>query len=389
MKKILFLILTTSAFSLMAETSEDQKKLEARAIMDGVYGSFLKVIPYVYSDENVIAELKKNKTKKAELLKNLGDLSEFFKSAKHVEYFQRPGFRPSLETMNHHLEDTIAAVNADNYTFAQKRISAVTSLCISCHSQLSAKGAKNAFGDSLIKSERSEFKSDLAFANYLYLVRRFDEAEKYFVKALDEGLLEKGSQEIYPALRKVISIHTKINFNQKKAKQFTERFLKSKNLPILARQTLLSWDSSLNKWQDFDPSKVTDISAFINTYLVPLEEVKEHTGEGVNDISLLIASGVLSKYLNDHPETTMAPEILYWLAIAERRLSQTFYFTISDLYLKDCVQKYSASPFAKKCYNLYESNVEYGYTGSAGTDIPPEEKRELARLRGYLSKKKN
>jgi hypothetical protein len=384
--KILLLTLVLSFNTAMANTdavANDDSKIQAKAIMGGVYESFVKVIPYVYSGENSVEILKKDPAKKAELIKNLTDISDFFKSAKHVEYFQRPGFRPSLDTMNGHLTDTINSVQNNNFAFAQKRLSAVTSLCISCHSQLSGQGTANAFGDAINKAKRSDFESDYAFGNYLYLIRRFDDSEKFLNLALERSLKESRSHELYSSLRRVISIHTKISFNYDKANSFVNKYKKDLRLPVLAKTTLESWSKSLVPWKKFDSGKVNSIEEFIKTHLNPLEELKEQTG-GDNDITLLIASGVLSKYLNDHPQTPNAPLILYWLAVAERRLSTTYFFTLSDLYLKDCVRLYPKTAFAKKCYALYEENIQFGYSGSGGTDIPPDEKRELARMRALL-----
>lgn len=386
MKKLIFIAMASISIS-SANTeivNNDDSKVQAKAVMDGVYESFVKVIPYVYSDENSMEILKKDNAKKAELLKNLTDLSLFFKSAKHVEYFQRPGFRPSLDSMNSHLSDTINSINSNNFIFAQKRLNALTSLCVSCHSQLSSKGASNAFGDAINKSKRDDFESDYAYGNYLYLVRHFDESDKYLNMAIDRALKESRSHELYSSLRKVISIHTKISFDYKKANDFVTKYVADPKLPALAKSTLVAWQNGLKGWSTFNPAKVEPIEKFIKTYLAPLEEMKESTGQGDNDITLLVSSGVLSKYLNDHPKTKNAPQILYWLSVAEKRLSNTYFFTLSDLYLKDCVRLYSKNPFARKCYNLYESNIEYGYTGSGGTDVPPEEKHELARLREYL-----
>ena len=101
-------------------------------------------------------------------------------------------------------------------------------------------------------------------------------------------------------------------------------------------------------------------------------------------MTLLVSSGVLSKYLNDNPKSKLVPEILYWLSIAERRLSNTYFFSLSDLYLKDCVRLYPKSKYAKKCYQEYADNIEFGYSGSSGTDIPVEEKQELEQLKKYL-----
>lgn len=385
MRVWLFLVffMANQSFATTNKTDEETKT-QAKAVMGGVYETFLKIIPYVYTDGDSLIMLKKDAQKKEELLKNLNDLSVFFKSAKHVEYFQRPGFRPSLDTMNIHLAETINSVTNNHFSFAQKRLSALTSLCISCHSQLSSKGAENAFSTLINKAKREEFESDYAFGNYLYLIRNFAESEKYLNLSIEGALKESKSHELYSSLRRTVSIYTKISFDYQKAKAFTEKYSTEKQMPKLAKSMVSSWDAGLLKWKDFNPQKVTDIDAFIRTYLSPLEEVKEVTGEGDNDITLLIASGVLSKYLNDYPKSKNTPEILYWISVAERRLSNTYFFTISDLYLKDCIKKYSKSPFAKKCYNLYESNVEEGFMGSSGLDVPPSEKQELVKLKSFL-----
>lgn len=386
MKKFALLLIAVTNLSYASSTivNNEDSKLQAKAVMGGVYEAFIKVAPYVYSDENSLESLKKDKAKKEELIKNLTDLSAFFNSARHVEYFQRPGFKPSLESMNSHLADTINSVNSNNFSFAQKRLSALTSLCISCHTQLSAQGSENAFGEAIKKSKRADFESDYAFGNYLFLIRHFEDSEKFLKLAIDKALVESRSYELYSSLRRVISIHTKIDFNYKKANEFVNKYVKDPKMPTLAKNTLQAWSKSLVPWKNFNPKKYGTIEEFIKIHLSPLEEIREQTGQGDNDITLLVASGILSKYLNDNPGTPSAPQILYWLSIAERRLSNTYFFTLSDLYLKDCVRLYSSSPFAKKCYNLYEENVQFGYTGSSGVDVPPEEKKELQRLRSYL-----
>ncbi len=359
-------------------------KTEARVIMDGVYESFIKVIPYVYSEQKYLESMRADGGQKDKLLKNLTDISGFFKSARHVEYFQRPGFRPSLETINQHMNDTINAVKSDNYIFAQKRLKSLTALCISCHSQLSEVAAENTFGNAISKVNRKSFESDYAYGNYLFLVRRFSEAENYFDLAIENSIKNQSEEELFPSLRKLISINTKIKLNTTNANLFIDKYLKDPKLPILAKNTLMTWKKSLKKWKGVDTSKIKSIDKFIKKYLGPLEKSKDDTAGGENDITLLIGSGVLSKHLNDSPKTKLAPEILYWLSIAERRLSNSFFYSLSDLYLKDCVMLYKKSSYAKKCYKEYADNIEFGYSGSGGTDIPAEEKQELERLKKFL-----
>lgn len=400
MRQFMVMSILLGIVSLQANAlTPTESEAQAKAVMGSVYGSFVKIIPYVYSDTSKIESLKleKNKKEKEELVKNLTDISDFFKGAKHVEFFQKPGFKPSLESINEHLDQTLMSINAHNFLFAGKRLNTLAALCVSCHSQLSSESVKNAFGDEINKSKRDNFDSDYGYGNYLFLVRRFTEAKVYLERGIDESLKKVGDAtkgisaserdfnfELFSALRRLISLHTKVQFNFPMAQAFIKKYQNDKRLTGLSRETLNQWGKDLDRWKKFDPSSVKNISSFIKENLTPLEFDKVQLTNGDKDVTLLVSAGVLTKFLSQNPNSDLAPEILYWLAIAERRLSHTYFFSLSDLYLKDCVKKYPTSPYAKKCYQEYAENIEFGFSGSGGVDIPADEKRELDKLKSYL-----
>jgi tetratricopeptide (TPR) repeat protein len=374
-----------SAAAFSAEPEIAPAEAQAKAVMSNVYDSYVKIIPYAYSTKNIFGEFK-NKKEKAELLKNLTDLSQFFKSAKHAELFQRPGFRPSLEAITNHLDETIMSVESDSFIFAQKRLNVIGALCVTCHSQLPESVSKNAFRDN-IKEKRERFDSDFAYANYLYLVRRFDDSKKYFEKAINTALgtsTRSANQEVLASLRKIVSIDTKIKFNYEGARASIEKWEKDSRLSINDRKILKRWIDSLKLWKGFDPSSIKSMPSFIEKNLSPLDMKKEIIFTGEEDVTLLISSGVLFNFLVENPDSALAPEILYWLSLAEHRMGQSYFFSLGDLYLKDCIRKYPSSPYAKKCYQEYADSIEAGYSGSSGTDIPAGEKRELNKLKSLL-----
>lgn len=380
-QKITLLVIALSSAFVFASTDQN---IEAKAIMDGVYLSFTKIIPYVYNDPAKAKNLFENQAKNKELIKNLENISMMFQGAKHVEFFQKPGFRPSLDIINAHLSETIGSIKSGNYKFAQKRMHAMTSLCISCHTQMTDKLAANSFGIDLEKESSREFENHYAYANYLYLMRKFDKSITFYEKAITESLAKKDDQVIFASLRKIISIYTKIDFNYKKANSFIEKYESNKKLPPLAISLLNNWRVSLNKWKKFDAKKVKSAKVFVDTYLAPLESSDLSSVQGENDIAFLITSGVLTKFLSENMDQSLIPEALYWLAISERRLNESYFYSLSDLYLKECITKYSSSPFAPKCFAEYKENIEFGFSGSLGTDIPVEEKQELERLKKLL-----
>lgn len=366
--------------------SEEPVPSEAKIVMDRVHESFVKIIPYIYS-EKLLAELKdkKNEDKKEEVIHTLNDISNFFKTAKHVDTFQKPGFTPSLETINSHMNDTLLSVKSNNTTYASKRLKAMSAICLSCHSQLQD---LKTFAQDIPKAQKDLFPRAFDYANYLMLLRKFPEAQKNYELALSENLktpnADSANEIISTSLKRVISIHTKINFEPKSALEFVRKYKNEPNLFKIAKDTLNVWEKDLVKWQSFNPKNLKSVDQFINKYLNPIANDKEQTAIGENDITLLVASGILSRDLNARPKSKDVPEILYWLAIAEKRLGSSYLFSLGDLYLKECIQQYPKSPFAKKCYKEYEDNITFGYSGSAGTDIPEDEKKELARLKSLL-----
>lgn len=379
-----FIGLCTSA--VFASEQSDQQA-QAKAVMGKVYDSYVKIIPYAYTTNYNFKEFGNKKREKAELLKNLTDLSQFFKNARHAEFFQRPGFRPSLETINNHLEETILSVESDNFIFAQKRLNVIGALCVSCHSQLPESVAKNAFGNEILKEQRDRFESDFAYGNYLYLVRRFPESKIYFEKSLNKTLSNENKNsnpDIIAALGKILAVDTKIKFDYAKANAFLEKWEKDKRLSLNDIKKVQRWSLDLKKWKGFDPTSIKSPSVLISKYLSPLDMKKEIHFAGEDDITFLISSGLLLNFLVENPETSYAPEILYWMSLAEKRMAQTYFFSLGDLYLKDCIKKYPSSPYAKKCYQEYADSIEAGFTGSSGTDIPVEELKELKKLKSLL-----
>lgn len=128
-----------------------ESERETKAVMNQVYESYINIVPFIYS--NVELDKKNSEV----LLGHLNNISEAFKKAKHVDMLQIPGFKPSLDTINIHLKETIDSLNAKNTIFAKARLQAMTTLCMNCHGQIGESVAKNAFGDSLYKANRQGF----------------------------------------------------------------------------------------------------------------------------------------------------------------------------------------------------------------------------------------
>lgn len=356
---------------------------ESRAIMDGVYTSFSKMIPVMYLDNNRGTDFLKNKKSKAELLSNLNDIQDYFSDASHVEFFQKPGFRPSLEVIHYHVKDTINAVESSNFQFAQKKMKALTGICISCHTQLQSTIGPVDFTKHVKKESKKDFDSNYSYANYLYLMRDYTQAKVAYEDVVKEASKKGNNKEVLSSLRRIFSISTKVEFNYAETKKMIEKYTTILSGNDQAQDLLKVWDKSLEEWKGFDPKKVKSVREFVDKYLVK-KDARTLTVDDKNDITYLISSGYLASQLALGDLGDQAAAALYYMAIAEKALSETYFYSLGDIYLKDCIMQYPKNKYAKLCYEEYKNGVEFGYTGSSGTDIPEFEQKELKRLKALI-----
>ena len=136
----------------------------------------VKLVPYISNELKYI-----DPKNKENINQHLHTLLQTFKGEKHNKDFKKIALAPSYSTIKEHLQETIDSFNSSykDFSFAQAR--SITPLCLSCHNQI-PKEYKSSFslGIKKIKSER--FKTDFEYAEFLYLVRNYSHAEKYYLK---------------------------------------------------------------------------------------------------------------------------------------------------------------------------------------------------------------
>ncbi len=396
MKKILCaLVLITLVSSSWAQT----KPKNTKQVMNEVFNSFVKLIPYM-NNEMKFQDPKSSGV----IISNLTNISNAFKNSEHIKTFKTPGFQPSYEVVKDHLQHTIDAFNTNNKLFARTRLKATASLCISCHTQLS--GGKRGFITSVNAVGRGNFDNDFEYAEFLFVTRNFNKSIRYFDRAITkrmekneelkkindkvgasgaEGYLDRS---IGQSLNRILTTYTKVYFRPDKAITSLSKYENDPKISKMIREDVKDWIKQLKVWKNsktvYSLNKESDLRSFINTYLSPLVGNDKTVEDGSQDVTLLVASGFLTKYLAQRPNSKLVPEILYWLSIADRSLNFNFFYSLSDVYLKECITRYPKSEFAPKCFKEYEQNVIFGYSGSGGTSIPEEEKKELERLKKFL-----
>jgi hypothetical protein len=161
-------------------------------------------------------------------------------------------------------------------------------------------------------------------------------------------------------------------------------------MPPYLKADLKAWIKQFKQWEKEDIFELKDptedqVKIFIQKHL----EKPSHNqnAENPNVVNYLYASGILFEFFSRHPKSALTPDILYWLAVCDRGVNNNFFFSLADIYLKDCITQFPKAPVAQKCYKEYEENTIASYSGSSGTKIPDDAKQELLKLKSLIELK--
>jgi hypothetical protein len=222
-------------------------------------------------------------------------------------------------------------------------------------------------------------------ANFFFLIRRYDFALNQFEKLI-RGYPTSGvsSDQLNEVFRRRLAIYVRVLRNPKLGVLALKEDLKNTKLPRDTRQNVLEWISALEKLS-LEPTDVSEwktpaLIAYVNKKL-PFQANRKMPTSDPQLITMLYLSGLLYERLYKEPSGPYTQELLYNLAICERSLAPVIWYSISEIYLKECVVKFPRQPFSKKCFDAYEDGMRERFMGRT----PPESIRQsIEALRSYL-----
>jgi hypothetical protein len=375
-----------SEVRLAATTTESQADLDVKNLMHGFYGHLVKLKPFFVAP----GEFEKKENHK-EISGHLNSLEKEIKGAMKGKVFASPGQKISLESFQTHVSEMKNVFDSGNKAYAHWMLVSSTSLCMSCHTQLpQSKDSK--FG---MVSDYTGLSADKIFgeAEFNFISRRFDLALKGYMMLIDGYSKNQLAPELLDrSVRRVVSIYARVKRDPVGGSLQFERLYKNKNLPKFIQDNSKAWMGLFNIWKKEgkdEISKMTgkEVVAFANKHMKKGLWDKMIEAGDPRVVTNLRVSGVLYEYLFQHPTGPETPEILYLLARAEYALGSDFFFSLSDLYLKECIVTYPKSEIAKECYREYEESVVVSYSGSSGTHLPADVQKNLRRLKSMVYSK--
>ena len=352
-----------------------------QAQMTGAFIALTELVPYL-ADKKEFADPKNAPF----ITKKISDLKDSFKASKHDKVLKTDLFAPSYALINADLPVTLEAFKAGRTDFAQWRLREVSSHCIDCHGRLPTT-FPSSFQNGSIAIDKSKYKDVYSLGIAQLIVRRYADAKDSFTRSIEDKILRKEFDSLELPLKQLLMIDAKILKAPGNSLAILNHYSIRKDLPQALMKDMASWTKSLKLWQTSPLlksglTKDAEAAALITNSLEPLLLkniiLEEHS------VDLLFASGLLSNYLYAHPLSAKAPELNYWIGWCEKYLKRDSFFDSGDLFLKQCVRRYSDHPIAKKCLDEYKDSVMFNFTGTSGTYIPNDVKKELKELEDLI-----
>ena len=290
----------------------------------------------------------------------------------------------SYEYMLAHLATIREAFSHLELNFVRSQLYELGAICTSCHTQDTRtrtlfQGAK-----------RERFSDDHSYAEFNYITRNYPLALRYY-DAFLRSSSRKTELEIIQPLQRVITVFVQVRNNPDLAVQSLRAYLPLAQHTSATREQLLGWIKGAQLLAPIareagELSEFTQLERFVQRVLAePLNSLEAAYADPVQEVERVWLRGVLYRYLSRHATESEVPKILYWLALSNRAIDYNFYFSLSDLYLKECMTHFPRHAIARQCFQEYESYVRNLYAGSGGDFMPEEVRQELQRFRRQVN----
>lgn len=264
------------------------------------------------------------------------------------------------------------ALKKGNRSYARSILRTIPSYCITCHTRNDS-GVQFAelplepSSKSLTPVERGEF-----FA----ATRQFDRAQQEFISVIrDSRTANRYPLDWLKGVRDSLNIAVRVKQDPAQASDIVLAVLDTPGAPAFVKQDAKVWKNSIEDWKNEAPRELKTedgLHAEALRLMNDAREVQKYPMDRTADILYLRASAVLHQLMQTAPNGNYINEALLLAGVSYEVLNPIESGDLQDLYYEACIRKSPHSEIAQLCYQRYEQSIYFGYTGSAGTDIPDE-----------------
>lgn len=251
--------------------------------------------------------------------------------------------------------------------------------CVGCHASLPGDRGSE-LGRTLFRDVAPD---DLVAEDRVQLLI----ATRQFDAAMDtvESLLR--SEEVAPAaldlrglLGDYLRVAIRVRQQPDRARQALGAFAARPDVPVYLRELLEAWVRAL---AELDPDRERgDELARAQAVLREGQARRRFPADRTGLVHDLVAATLLQRVVGQAPDGSLeAAEAYYLLGLAELRSELSPWRLQGELYLETAIRSAPGSRWAREAFAVLEETTLAGYSGSSGTDLPPDVEAWLGDLR--------
>jgi hypothetical protein len=268
------------------------------------------------------------------------------------------------------------ALKSGNRYYARSILSSISGYCIACHT-------RNNTGPqfSSLPFEPSSDLKPIEQGRFLAATRQYDRAMDVFQKMVNDPstpVLRPIEWEL--AARYGLSIAVRVKKDPAQARALVERIIGSKNGPYFLKHDATQWRTSIIEWEEElgrQPKTEEGLYSEAMRLITKAHEVQKYPADHSADILYLRATSVIHDLLQMAPNGKRAEDAFLMAGMCYEVLRSLNLDELHDIYYEACIHKAPHTSTAESCYRRYEKNTYEGFTGSAGTFLPPDVKQKL------------
>lgn len=354
-----------------------QVKAELKPQMQGFYRVSEKISPYLIDKKLYLDEKNSQQIEEA-----LAEFNQKVATIKKEKSLQSDDTKFRFKQLAEGFADAEASYKNGFKDYSYWVLKSSFNNCISCHTQ---KGlAATAYEPQFAPETKNYDKADFLFTirNYREAVSLFEQIVSSYTSAADVDQLESSVQ-------KLLYYSVRVLRNDSESLALFNRLLQNKNLPLSVRIDLLAWKRylSVSRYRIEDTIELNSAKE-IQKFVEARESIASHYRlSGQRRIVDLETTQKLFDRLQQNPSNSLKPWLFYWLADFEKDNRMTMFDLSAENYLQECIERFSTNPAAKKCLDLYVEIQTEQFTGSRGTDIPTDVKKQVESYRKLLKNK--
>jgi hypothetical protein len=185
-------------------------------------------------------------------------------------------------------------------------------------------------------------------------------------------------------LRRYLAMIIRVEKDPMRALKRLKKFATTEETPHYIAEQAEAWRQSLKAWSKEKKVSIRnakDLFREADNRFKRAESMQRYEKDHAGDVEYLRVTGLLHenmKYLKKPEEQARA---FFLLGRAYEVLDELGSWNLHESYYEGCLLKDPKSKLAHKCYSRLEASLYLGYSGSAGTHLPPEERARLKALK--------